>query len=128
MPIDTDTTTVGLTSKSHDLLRELKQNGIFKEMTDGYRFGIALAIAYGNISPEDIKTETIINIGSLDPEGKLKKIIIEFYPEAIERPYAYAERLAEWGVSEMGKLSESGELKFSDIFEKVQKLYTDNSE
>jgi hypothetical protein len=115
-------TTVGLTSESHNALKLLKKNGVFKEMVDGYRFGIALAIAYGNIAPEDIKTNTIFNIGSLDPDDKLKKIIIEFFPEAVENTYTYAERLAEWGVSEMGKLTESGELKFSDIFDKVQKL------
>jgi len=119
-------TTVGLTNESHDTLKQLKRDGIFKEMADGYRFGIALAIAYGNIAPEDIKTNTIFNVGSIDPDDKLKKIIIEFFPEATEKPYAYAERLAEWGISEMGKLKKSGELKFTDIFDKVQKLDIDN--
>jgi hypothetical protein len=117
-----DATTVGLTSKSHEKLKELKQNGVFKEMIDGYRFGIALAIAYENIAPEEIKTSTIFNIGSLDPDDSIKKLIIEFFPEAAEKPYEFAERLAEWGVAEMGKMAESGELKFSDIFDKVQKL------
>jgi hypothetical protein len=115
-------TTIGLTNESHEVLKQLKKDGIFKEMVDGYRFGIALAIAYGNITPEDIKTSTIFNIGTLDPDDRLKKIIIEFFPEAAEKPYSYAERLAEWGVSEMGRLADSGELNFTDIYEKVQKL------
>jgi hypothetical protein len=119
-------TTVGLTNESHEILKQLKRDGIFKEMVDGYRFGIALAIAYGNIASEDIKTNTIFNIGTLDPDDKLQKIIIEFFPDATEKPYTYAERLAEWGVSEMGKLTESGELKFTDIFDKVQKLDIEN--
>ncbi len=125
MPSENETT-VGFTAESHEILKQLKQEGVFNEMVDGYRFGIALAIAYGNIAPEDIKTNTFLNIGSLDPDDKLKKVIIEFFPEAAEKPYSYAERLAEWGVSEMGKLKASGELKFSEIFEKIQKLDPNN--
>lgn len=121
-----DATTVGLTHESHEILKDLKNNGFFKEMIDGYRFGISLAIAYGNIAPEEIKASTIFNIGSLDPDDKLKKIIIELFPEAAGKPYAFAERLAEWGVSEMGKMAKNGELKFSDIFDKVQKLYNED--
>src|SRR4030042_780705 len=119
-------TTIGLTNESHEILKQLKRDGIFKEMVDGYRFGIALAIAYASIAPEEIKTNTIFNIGTLDPDDKLKKIIIEFFPEATEKPYSYAERLAEWGVSEMGKLSDSGEFNFTDIYDKVQTLYNEN--
>jgi hypothetical protein len=68
-------TTVGLTNESHEILKQLKKDGIFKEMVDGYRFGIALAIAYGNIAPEDIKTNTIFNIGTLDPDDKIQMLL-----------------------------------------------------
>ena len=36
--------TIGLTSDTHKKLQRLKEDGIFIEMLDGYRFGISLAL------------------------------------------------------------------------------------
>ena len=112
-----DTVTVGLTDGTHRMLRQLKDDGIFNEMRDGYRLGIALAIADGIIAPDAIKTRTFLNAGSLDPDNTLRDVITEMYPEASGRPYAYAERLAEAGVAEIGRLHRAGEVRFGEVFD-----------
>lgn len=109
--------TVGLTESTHAVLRRLKEEGVFNEMRDAYRFGIALAIAKGQIAPEDIKVGTILNVGSLDPDGLIQDIVIELYSDAESRPYRYVERLAEWGVAELGRLYENYALRFTDLLE-----------
>lgn len=60
-----DTLTVGLTGETHRMLQQLKEDGVFNEMKDAYRLGIALAISNGIIAPEGIKTGTVLNVGSL---------------------------------------------------------------
>lgn len=112
-----DTVTVGLTDETHRMLRQLKDDGVFNEMRDGYRLGIALAIADGIIAPEGTKMGTFLNVGSLDPDNTLRDVITEMYPEAADRPYAYAERLAEAGVAEIGRLHRSGEVRFGEVFD-----------
>lgn len=112
-----DTVTVGLTEDTHRMLQQLKEDGVFSEMRDGYRLGIALAISNGMVAPEGIKTGTVLNAGSLDPDNSIRDIIIELYPGAADRPYAYAERLAEAGVAEMGRLHRAGEVRFGELFD-----------
>lgn len=99
------------------MLQQLKKDKVFDEMSDGYRLGIALAIARGGLAaPEDIKTGTILNVGSLDPDGSIRDLVTELYPEHAHRPYAYAERLAEAGVAEMGRLHQVNQLRFGELF------------
>lgn len=118
MASDSDKT-VGLTKETHAVLQQLKEDGIFKDMLDGYRFGIGFAITTGNIAPEDIKTTTIWNVGSFDPDNRIHNVILELFPEAKNRPYTFAERLAEWGVSELGQLHINNNLKFGSLLEKL---------
>lgn len=112
--------TIGLTKNTHKILQDLKEDGVFREMVHGYRFGIALAIARGKIMPDDIKiNKTIFNKGTLDKDDSIKNIIVELYPESEDRPYRHAERLAEWGVREMGQLHLANELRFGDFAAKL---------
>jgi hypothetical protein len=112
-----DTVTVGLTEDTHRMLQRLKEDNVFNEMVDGYRLGIALAIARRQIAPEGLKMRTFVNAGSLDPDLFFKNMIIELYPDLSSRPYAAAERLAEWGVAELGRRHEAGLLRFTELFE-----------
>jgi hypothetical protein len=114
-----DITNVGLTENTHIMLKKLKINRIFNEMHDGYRFGIALAIARGLTAPENLKIETFLSVSTLDKDGMLRNLITELYPEARERPYAMAQRLAEAGLTEIGQLYENDELHFSEIYSSV---------
>ncbi len=112
---DEDNVTVGLTEETHVLLQRLRDDGVFKEMRDAYRFGIALAIARSRIAPPGLRYRTVLNIGSLDKDGSIRNIVTELYPEAANTPYSVAERLAEAGVSEIGRLHESGQLRFGEL-------------
>lgn len=112
-----DTVTVGLTDETHKMLKQLSDDGVFSEMRDGYRLGIALAISNSIIAPEDLKVRTFLNAGSLDRDNSIRDVIIELYPEANSRPYAYAERLAEAGVAEMGRLHRAGEIRFGELLD-----------
>lgn len=114
-----DTVTVGLTDETHRMLQQLKEGGVFNEMRDGYRLGIALAVSSDVVAPDDIRTRTFLNAGSLDPDNTIRDIITELYPEAADKPYRYAERLAEAGVSEMGRLHRAGQLRFGELFDLV---------
>ncbi len=111
-----DAVTVGLTQKSHADLQRLKDAGVFVDMLDGYRFAIGLAIRRGLEAPEAIKTSTIFNVGSLDRDSLIRDTVTTLFPEVANRPYAFAERLAEAGVRELVSLYDSGQLKFTDLF------------
>jgi len=111
-----DTVTVGLTAESHSNLQRLKDEGVFAEMLDAYRFCIALAIKRGLLAPEDIKTSTIFNVGSLDRDGIIRDLVSSLFTEAESRPYVFTERLAEAGIRELMQLYNSGQLRFADLF------------
>jgi hypothetical protein len=118
-----DNVTVSLTEDTHAILQKFKNDGIFNEMQDGYRFGIAFAIARGLIAPANFKTRTtFLNVGSLDKDGSLRNLITEIYPDSAERPYAMAERLAEAGLTEMGRQYENDQLQFGKIYKAVVEI------
>ena len=115
-----DINTVGLSEQSHKSLRLPKDTGVFSEMRDAYRFGLAWAIAAGIIADEDVKTtETFVNVGTLDPDGSIRDVVIGLFPEAENRPYARVERLAEAGVAAIGLLHETDQLRFKDLFGRI---------
>ena len=111
-----DTVTVGLTTESHSNIQRLKDEGVFADMLDAYRFAIGLAIKRGLIASEGIKTSTIFNVGSLDRDGTIKDLVSTLFVEAESRPYAFTERLAEAGIRELMQLYNSGQLRFADLF------------
>ena len=49
---DSDVTTVGLSEHADDLLEQLKEQEVFAEKLDGYRFAISLAAASGVVPAE----------------------------------------------------------------------------
>jgi len=114
-----DNVTVGLTEETHAMLQKMKADGIFNEMQDGFRFGIAFAIARGLIAPDSLKLRTFLNVGSLDKDGSLRNLITELYPKASGRPYSIAERLAEAGLAELGRLHENDQLRFGEIYKAI---------
>lgn len=118
-------TTIGLSEAAHVLLKRLaedKRNGHFAEMADAYRFGIGLALAHGVI-PEEIPTPriTIFNVGTLDPDKHIYNAIRLLTDIGDSSVYRWAERLAEWGVTELATRSEAGTLDVGEILSEVEK-------
>lgn len=121
-------TTIGLSEQAHAMLKRLaedKKNGYFAEMADAYRFGVALALAYGVIPDEILgQRTTIFNVGTLDPDKRIYTTIRSLLPASVigDTPvYRWAERLAEWGVREMSLMSDKGELDIGEIVARAQK-------
>ena len=113
-----DHVTIGLSESGHYALQRLKEDGVFAQMMDGYRFAIALAIKEDLTLPDSLtNAQTIFNVGSLDKNGDIKNLVTVLCPECKDAPYAYAERLAEAGTQEMIRLYDSGQLRFSQLFE-----------
>jgi Arc/MetJ-type ribon-helix-helix transcriptional regulator len=109
-------TTIGLSESSHVKLKRLVGEGLFAEMRDAYRFALALALAK-NIDPPEIEgnKQTFLNIGSLDPDGEIKSLISVLRKDEEGSVYRLAEKLADWGVHELTRQSDSGPLNFASI-------------
>ena len=108
--------TVGLSDEANDVLVSLRDIG-FAEDLDAYRFGVALAIAHG-VDPSAVqltKRTTKYNIGTLDPDRSLYAAAKMLVTIPSELPvYSAIERLAEWGIKELGKRAQTS-FPFSEI-------------
>jgi|CXWL01.1.fsa_nt_gi Arc/MetJ-type ribon-helix-helix transcriptional regulator len=118
------TTTIGLSGSSHEKLRKLVEDGYFGEMLDGYRFAIALALAHGQIVSKMQSRSTIFNVGSLDPDKSLAFSIQTLLEPLESDVYRTAERLAEWGVCEMYRALDAGNLSIANLLMESEKLNT----
>lgn len=116
-----DLINVGLSEASDDKLTELKELGVFADKIDGYRFGVALAVAQGAMPGELIKRVNLFNIGSLDPDQTLRKAVESLMQGSLEETTVYRliERLADWGVSELHAQAKSGEIDFVKLLGEV---------
>lgn len=113
-------TMIGLSDEAHRQLRRLKEDGHFREMVDAYRFGIGLALAEGVIPPE-ISGTTVFSVATLDPNQTMKTAISTIMGDTVDGipVYRMAERLADWGVRELHKHAERGEIDVVAIFDSI---------
>ncbi|MGO7225874.1 MULTISPECIES: hypothetical protein [Rhizobium] len=114
--------TIGLSETGNDKLTELKEEGVFAEKMDGFRFAIALALAQGVIPEEIGKRAPFVNIGSLDPDHTLKHAVETLMPGQLQEttPYRLIERLGEWGINELYAQHQSGGIDFARVFAQVE--------
>lgn len=109
-------TMIGLSEKSHAVLKRLKEDGHFAEMADAYRFGIALALAHGVIPDEPPPPRTtIFSVATIDPDREIGNAIRALMDTQDMAVYRWAERLAEWGVTELARRAEAGDIDFGAI-------------
>jgi len=114
-------TMIGLSEKMHGTLKRLKEDGHFAEMVDAYRFGIALALANGVI-PDEVPTPrtTIFSVATVDPDREISNAIRALMDTEDTPVYRWAERLAEWGVAELARQAESGEIDVGAILQEAE--------
>lgn len=110
-----DRKNIGLGDSAYEICVQLRDDGVFTELRDVYRLGIAVAIAKKGVSAEIGRIHNMADVGGLDPDQAIRSLIIELYPDQAERPYAFAERLADYGVQEIGRLYETGELRWHEF-------------
>jgi hypothetical protein len=116
-----DLITVGLSEAANDKLDRLKEMGYFAEKMDGYRFAVSLALAQGVMPPEITKRTTFLNVGSLDPDQMLRRAVEALMANQLEETTVYrlVERLADWGVNELHRQAEQGDIDFGAIFDQL---------
>ena len=122
-------TTIGLSENAHEKLKWLQEKEHFRELLDGYRFAIGLALAQGVEPPDIQKRTTIFNIGTVDPDQSLKRSIEALMGDRVSgvAVYKIAERLAEWGVNELASQAQSGSIDFVGLLEQAsEKVVTDS--
>lgn len=117
-------TMIGLSEKSHAILKRLKEDGHFAEMADAYRFGIALALANGVIPSEPPPPRTtIFSVATVDPDREIGNAIRALMETGDVPIYRWVERLAEWGVTELARRAQGGEIDFGAILKESEKLH-----
>ena len=96
---------IGIGESAHYKLEQLCADGYFAEMRDGYRFAVAYALSKG-ANPQRMEgaRKNVFSISTIDPEGLLKLAIETLHPVNVEPSYKVAERLADWGVTEIDRL------------------------
>ncbi|MCW5673946.1 MAG: hypothetical protein KIT15_05145 [Xanthobacteraceae bacterium] len=115
-------TMIGLSEATHVKLKRLKEEGHFREMMDAYRFAIGLALAQGMLEPPDISsTTTVFSVATIDPDQTLRRGIEAIAGERLKGKSVYklAERLADWGIQELSREAENGEIKVVALFDQL---------
>ncbi|WP_372921526.1 hypothetical protein [Roseovarius sp.] len=114
-------TTIGLSESAHGKLKRLQEEGHFRELLDGYRFAIGLALAQGVEPPEVQKRTTIFNVGTVDPDQSLKRSMEALMGNRVldASIYKMAERLAEWGVHELASQAGTGSIDFVGLLDRA---------
>jgi len=116
-------TMIGLSERTHPLLKRLKEEGHFAEMADAYRLGIALALAY-EIKPDEISggKQTVFSVATIDPDRDIATAVRTILGDDGASIYRHVERLAEWGVTELARRAEAGEIDFAGLLSEVTRL------
>ena len=119
-----ESTTIGLSKGAHKKLKSLQEEGHFRELLDGYRFAIGLALAHGVEPPEVRQRTTIFNVGTVDPDQSLKKSIEALMGDRAQdiSIYKMAERLAEWGVNELALLAKDDNIDFTKLLQQADEM------
>jgi hypothetical protein len=112
--IVSDKTQVALSLEGNDHVANLVDNyRWFKDGLDAYRTSVALALARNKTEldlPPVTNKKTKYSVSSLDPDGRLRDLIVTFRPELEQKPYAASEWLAEIGLSIIREELDSGKL------------------
>ena len=114
-------TTIGLSEGAHEGLKWLQEEQYFRDLLDGYRFAVGLALAQGIEPPEIQKRTTIFNVGTVDPDQSLKRSIEALMGDRFRDASVYkmAERLAEWGVNELASQAKAGSIDFVSLLDQA---------
>lgn len=116
-------TNIGLSEATHAKLKRLKEDGHFREMADAYRFAIGLALAQGMIEPPELSsTTTVFGVATIDPDQTLRRGIEAIVGDRIQGKsiYRFAERLADWGIQELFREAERGEVNVVALFDQLK--------
>jgi hypothetical protein len=123
MSTDAEPTVIGLSERAHNKLKRLKEDEHFLEMVDAYRCGISLALAHG-VVPDELQAPrtNVFSIATVDPNREIAAAIAAVMDVGDIPVYRMAERLAEWGVNELSRRAEAGDIDFGALLDEVDGL------
>ena len=95
-----DKITLGVTPAGTAALEEIMGTGWFEEEMDAFRVAISLAFAHNLLKEPSEMTgvSTKWNVGTIDPDGLLRTMVVLLSDGNGERPYAHAEARAAAGL------------------------------
>lgn len=103
----TDKKTIGLTPAGERTMKQLMEQGCFKDMMDAAKFAMSVAIRAG-ASPSSVEgASTIWNVGSFDSDGQIRQVIPVLFADC-DSPYRAAESLIDQGLRSLLKDIEAG--------------------
>ena len=102
----------------YDLRRVMKPKHLVAIPQSNDDFEIELSLSKNNraLSYE----EAIYEINQIIPEQTLYNVVAILRDDDSEPVWKTVEKLAEWGVDELSKLSQQGDISFSEIFDKFE--------
>ena len=111
-----------MSERNHSWLARFKEEKVFSEMIDAYRFAFSYAISKG-ITPEEIKEnrKTTFSVSTFDPDKDIYEMLQCLIPNIDGPVYRLAERYADWGMTELVKEYQSGRLNLVRIIEQTSK-------
>ena len=115
-------TSIGLSERNHSWLTRFKEEKVFSEMIDAYRFAFSFALSKGVI-PDEIKEnrKTTFSVSTFDPDKDIYVTLQCLIPNIDGPVYRMAERLADWGMTELVKEYQSGRLNLVRIIKQASK-------
>ena len=112
---------LGISEENHKWLKRFKEEHIFSEMRDAYKFAVAYAIAK-DLNIKDITSkETVFGIATIDPTKELYFAISSLRPMENEAKYHILEMLADAGMTELVKEYQQNKLNLAQIIADIDR-------
>ena len=111
-----DKKTIGITRGNLGALQRLVTSGHFGSELDAAKFAMAYAIKKGATAGRSDSADTKWNVGSVDPDGNLRAMLLAFYPEE-EEPFRLMEYLMNVGLTNLAGSDKSMPDVYNVVFE-----------
>ena len=95
-----DKKTIGLTTENRSVMDRIMDKGLFRDQKDAAMFAMAYAIEQGIRAGNSEGANTIWNVGSLDPDGEIRVLISNLFPDT-STPYRLLEFFVNAGLAQM---------------------------
>ena len=106
-------TTIGLTPENKGTIEQIMSN--FDEKADAAKFAMSLAIENGIKPGKTTNTGTVWNVGSFDPDGEIRDLVVAMYP-SVNSPYVAVEHFINQGLQLLDQhLEENKELNIIEL-------------
>ena len=96
-----DKKTIGLTTENRSVMDRIMDKGFFRDQKDAAMFAMAYAIEQGIRAGNSEGTNTIWNVGTLDPDGEIRVLISNLFPDT-STPYRVLEFFVNTGLAQIG--------------------------